>query len=746
MRTDGQVTAQVVQQLGREDHPPLRSATAPPGNLPRSPTPLLGRADLLRSVTDALERSHLVTLVGPGGIGKTRLAIEVARTAGAGLTGGVWLVELADVASADDVARTVADLLESTDLPGRSMTESVVVALGARELILVLDNCEHVVEGAAELAEAIGARCPGVRMVATSREGLGVGSEQLVAVGPLDVTGAAVDLFTQRATSLDQSFDLVVWRSEVEDICGRLDGVPLAIELAAARIRSLSPADLLARLDDSFRLLGGGRRRSVERHRTLRATIQWSYELLTPPEQLAFRRLAIFTGSFDLAAAECVVASDALDDDLAFDDVGDLVGDLVERSMVVSEAGAHGRRFRLLEMMRQFGAEELAAAGDTDAMAARHAEFVASEIVEISELLGGRDEIVGAARLDELWPNVRAAFDWAVAQDDVDLALAIVGPLAPQSFVRRGMGEVSDWAERIVAMANPDDEETVARALLWCALHHIMTQDRERFLAIDARYGRPDHLLAQTARIGVADDSARTIDVGPVAAEKLRRLGEPQIAYLMEIFVGGAILGQGRLEEAEEFLRDLADRLRRNGPPTFLNWTLFMLGSIADFHGDIEVAQQVYDEVLAIPVPPQTNSANAVLEARAVFRSGDHVRSYELLRRFIDEELAVGNLGAAGLVSLEFINQAVATGRMEQAALLLGYLDQSGMLDVDGRGFKLLISESMAAVEADPVASTVRASVREVVATAQWALATIRGLLEELLHQHSTASTPRVDR
>ncbi len=741
VRVDGQVAPQVVHQLGRGDHPPLRSATAPPGNLPRSPSPLLGRTELLQRVTGAMADSQLVTLVGPGGIGKTRLAIEVARAAGSGLTGGVWLVELADVISPEDVARTVADQLDATELPERSIVESVVEALRARELVLVLDNCEHVVEGAAELAESIGAHCPDVRIVATSREGLGVGSEQLVVVGPLDISGAAVDLFAQRATSLDQSFDLDASRSEVEDICRRLDGVPLAIELAAARIRSLSPADLLARLDDSFRLLGGGRRRSVGRHRTLRATIQWSYELLTPPEQLVFRRLAIFAGSFDLAAAERVVAGD----ELPLDDVGHLVGDLVERSMVVSEAGAHGRRFRLLEMMRQFGAEELAAAGDTDAMAARHADFVAAEIVEISELLGGRDEIVGAARLDELWPNVRAAFEWSVAQGDLELAVAIVGPLAPQSFVRRGMGEVEDWAERVAAMASPHDEETVARALLWCALHHIMTQDRKRFLAIDARYGSPDHILAKAARTGVTDDSSQAVEIGPLAAEELRRLGELQIADLMEIFVGGAFLGQGDLEAADAHLRDLADRLRRTGPPTFLNWTLFMLGSIADFHGDTELAHQVYDEVLAIPVPPQTNSANAVLEARAVFRRGERRRAYGLLRRFIDDELAVGNMSSAGLISLEFVNQAVATGRMEDAALLLGYLDQSGILDVDGRGFKLLISESVAAVDADAVASAVRASVREIEATAEWALDTIRGLLEDLIHQNSTGSTPPVD-
>ena len=272
----------------------------------------------------------------------------------------------------------------------------------------------EVVDGAADLAEVIGLHCPSVRVIATSREGLGMNAEQLVAIGPLDVTGAAVELFEQRATSLDRSFDLDEWRESVEDICRRLDGVPLAIELAAARMRSLTPADMLARLDESFGLLSGGRRRSIERHRTLRATIHWSYDSLDASEQLLFCRLrSLLARSISLRPSESRQAT------ISTGRVGRVLGDLVERSIVVSEAGAHGRRFRLLEMMRQFGAEELAAAGNTHLIADRHARFVADEIVEIQQLLGGRDEVVGAARLEELWPNVRVAFEWATARRDL---------------------------------------------------------------------------------------------------------------------------------------------------------------------------------------------------------------------------------------------------------------------------------------------------------------------------------------
>lgn len=731
---EGLAGTQPVQQLGTAEHPPLRSRAAQLGNLPRSATPLLGRAELLRTVGEVFEASSLVTLVGPGGIGKTRLAIEVARTAGAGMSGGTWLAELADVTSGSDVARSVMELMEATELPGRPILESVVAALAGRELVLVLDNCEHVVDGAADLAEAIGLHCPSVRVIATSREGLGMNAEQLVAIGPLDVTGAAVELFEQRATSLDRSFDLDEWRESVEDICRRLDGVPLAIELAAARVRSLTPADMLARLDESFGLLSGGRRRSIERHRTLRATIHWSYDLLDASEQLLFCRLSIFAGSFDLAAAERVAAGDDLD----AADVGRVLGDLVERSIVVSEAGAHGRRFRLLEMMRQFGAEELAAAGNTHLIADRHARFVVDEIAEIQQLLGGRDEVVGAARLEELWPNVRAAFEWAIARRDLPLAAELVGPLAPQSFLRRSMGELSEWAEQIAAMADPDETELVARSLLWCSLRRVMTQDRETFAEIDAQHGCPNHLLADLARTAVADDGTRTIEIGPAAIAELHRIGEHQIALLVELYIGGSLLHVGQLEEAETSLDELADRLRRSGPPTYLNWTLFMLGAIAEFRGHLELAQQRYDEMLTLAVPPNTNSANSILEARAVFRRGDHVRAYELLRRYVDDELRASNVSGAGLASLEFINMAIATGRFEHAALLAGYLDQSGILDVEGRGFHVLVADSIAAIDADPAAASVRAGVAAVDATPEWALTTIRDVLDDVLDSNFT--------
>lgn len=735
---DGMASEQQLNQLGPGEHPPLRADGRRLGNLPRSSGRLYGRADLLDEAAAALEASSIVTLVGPGGIGKTRLALDIARLAGQALTGGLWLVELADVTTSDDVARAVADVLDIPEVLGRSRTESVVSVLAARGALLVLDNCEHVIEGAAELSAAIVEESPDLRVLATSREGLGIPGEQLVIVGPLDAGGPGIALFEERAKAVDRSFDAEQHRTAVEEICRRVDGVPLAIELAAARIRTLSPDDMVERLDDSFRLLGGGRRRSVERHRTIRATIRWSYDLLSPRQQMLFRRLSIFAGSFDLDAAEQV----AVDDNLDAVDVSVLVDDLVERSIVVAESGAYGRRFRLLEIMRQFGAEQLAEAGTTDLIAARHAQYIVTQVGQISEQLAGRREVEGAGRLTELWPNLRAAVEWAADTGDIELTKALVGPLATQAFLRRGTAELADWSEHILAMAEPDDEETIAYGLLWTAFHHLTTYDRPSYARIEERYGGADHILVRVAHNAIADDDQLTLDLAPEAAALLRGNGDELAASLLEVFIGGALLSQGRLDDAEAHLQRLLDRFRKAGPATYLNWTLFMLAATADFRSDHVLAESLYDESLAVPVPPRTNSPNEVLRARTAFRSGDRVRAFTVLRSYVEELLDVRNLSGAGLISLEFVNMMVASEHLDEAARILGYLDVTGMLQAEGPGFHQLVTEAAAQVDADPEAAATRRRLATEAVDDEWALTTIRDMLEVLLDRGSTASPP----
>ena len=446
------------------------------GNLPRRLVPLIGRQHELTLVHDALQSAPMVTLVGPGGIGKTALALAAADRVADDPATITWLVDLATIASGREVPRAVADVLRvSESVPG-DVTESVIRTLHARRAVIVLDNCEHVVEGAARVCRALIDHCPEVTVLATSREVIGVAHEQLVPVAPLEPTGPGAELFVERARAADPGFDPDADHLAVVEICRQLDGVPLAIELAAAKTRSLTPKQIRTRLADRLRLLTGGRRDRVERHRTLRATIQWSFDLLTPAEQQLFCRLSVFSGPFDLAAAEAVVS----DPGLGVVGVDDTITGLVDRSMLLVEAGPAGRRFRLLETMRQYGAELLADAGAASRMADRHEQWVLCEIRSIHAQLAGHDEVIGVERLREIWPNLRAAVDRALDDGHVGRAVALVEPIAGEVLLRSS-GEIGDWAERVLATADTSDVDRRVFGLVWAAHRYTLTQDRAAY-------------------------------------------------------------------------------------------------------------------------------------------------------------------------------------------------------------------------------------------------------------------------
>ncbi|MGI9613506.1 MAG: AfsR/SARP family transcriptional regulator [Acidimicrobiales bacterium] len=731
-------------QLGEGEHPPLRTNDRSSGNLPRRPGPLFGRDDDLDTVSQALERSSIVTVVGPGGIGKTTLALATAHIAETSFAGGCWLVELADIEAGHDVARAVADTLDvahKIQNVDRTLADSITARLGSLSTLLILDNCEHVIDGAAELALTIAERCPATTVLATSREGLGLAAEQLVVVGPLETAGPAVDLFAARARSVDPGFDLSAERDAVGEICDRLDGVPLAIELAAARVRTLPPADLVARLDDRLRLLTGGRRRSVERHRTLRATIQWSHDLLTPAEQVLFRRLSIFASSFDLAAVEAVAA----DDELAASEVNRLLGDLVERSMVGVESGAQGRRFRLLETVRQFAAEQLYAAGAAELLAARHAAYVRDEMRRIGGLLLSNDEIDGAVQLGEIWPNLRVAVDWAFSTSDAELAGQLLEPIALQMFVRRGLDEIVGWTERYLELLPIEETEAKATALLWLSLHYSITQNREGFRRLIAAHGDPDHLLVEYAfAIAVEDDDFAAVELGPRAAAELRARGDEAFSRLFEMFAAAALLGSGNFLDARATHEPLAELFRAEGPPSFLNWTLYLLGAGAAFEGDMALADRYWDELPTIEVPPRTNSPNETLAARSAFRRGRHQEAFRILLDYIDELAEAMNMSGVAIVGIEFLNMMTALGRLDDAAVILGHFDATGLLAVEGPGFKVLIADGVAAVAADPDADAIRRDVAERSIDEYETLAYIRDVLTELIgDDRSTDPLPK---
>ncbi|MFF5125778.1 BTAD domain-containing putative transcriptional regulator [Streptomyces syringium] len=419
---------------------PAPSATGARTNLPAPLTPLVGRGDAVARICTATASSRLVTLTGPGGVGKTRLALEAAARLADSFADGVWLVELAGIRG--EVAETVAAALRvRDDAPHESgpggTVDRIVRSIGSRHLLLVLDNCEHVIEPVAALAEQMLRRSARLHIIATSQEPLAISGEILDAVAPL-AAADAVRLFADRAAASAPGFALDADNSEaVALICRRLDGIPLALELAATRVRTLGVHTLADRLHDRFRLLNQARRDAPARQRTLRAMIDWSWELLTAPERTVLSRLAVFSGGFDLDAAEAVCAAHGV----RTEDVLDVLTRLVDRSLVVTADDTDSARYRTLESVTAYSGERLREAGEHQAARLRHAAHYAAAAEAAEAHLYGRDQRRWLRRLDGEAANVRAALDTAVEHGDAALALRLVNAMSWYWFLRGRLGE-----------------------------------------------------------------------------------------------------------------------------------------------------------------------------------------------------------------------------------------------------------------------------------------------------------------
>ena len=437
--------------------PPLRSAGA--GNLPLEVTSFVGRDDEVAAVASLLDSGRLVTVVGAGGVGKTRVALRVASSCAAAMPDGAWLCELAAAADGDDLEQVVASSLGVRGQPGTSITNSIVDHLRPQRLLLVLDNCEHLLGPVGSLVELVLRSCPGVRILATSREVLLVGGEQVFGLRSL-AAPAATQLFLDRARAVRPE---VADDAAVAEICERLDGMALAIELAAARVASMAPSDIAARLDERFRLLTGGRRNAVERHQTLRATVEWSYSLLDQRDRQVFNRLSVFPASFDLEAVVAVVA------DLEEWDVLDVLAALVAKSMVNLDTSGGSARYQLLETLRRYGLEQLTARGEVDDARRRHASHFADLAAWLRPRLQGPDELPTRRVLGMEIDNLRAAVSWALDSDAVDdqqLGVRIVAELGYEVSQSRDSG-IGAWALRAVPvarMAPPGDRVAVLTA------------------------------------------------------------------------------------------------------------------------------------------------------------------------------------------------------------------------------------------------------------------------------------------
>ncbi len=412
------------------EFPRLRTVDAVPGNLPLQATRFVGRDVEVDELVELVRTHRLVSLTGVGGVGKTRLAVHVAAELVADFGDGVWLVELADVNDPSAVPDAVATSLALAPQPAMSITDSVVQSLADRRALLVLDNCEHVLEAAADLIRAILAASSNMTVLVTSREGTRLAGERVWSVPSLDFragigSGAAV-LFVDRAQAVDSGFTIAdeADADAVMEICQRLDGIALAIELAAARMASMTPSEVRDRLDDRFRLLAGSRR-GFERHQTLRHAVQWSYELLDDDERVVLNRSSVFAGGFDLAAAVEVAGADAVDEYQMLD----LLDSLVRKSLLTAVREHGHTRYMLLETIRQFAEEQHHAAGDGRVVRDRHARHFAIAAAANLERYLSPDQAHAVDWFESELANLRTAFRWAIEHGDLDAAATIAGKL-----------------------------------------------------------------------------------------------------------------------------------------------------------------------------------------------------------------------------------------------------------------------------------------------------------------------------
>ncbi len=447
--------------------PPLASLDNAelPNNLPILASEFVGRQSELEHIRDQVRAGRLITLTGAGGSGKTRLALQAAAEQIGRAPDGVWLVELAPLTDGGQIDSVVAAALGIQDHALPTSAGAPIQALTGQDTLIVLDNCEHLIDAAAKFCDQVIRHCPRVRIVATSREPLGIDGERVYRVPSLSLPGEsgaaeevtasdAVRLFAERARNYDFSLD---GQSAplVATICRRLDGIPLAIELAAARLSSMSLKQVADRLDQRFRLLTGGSRNAMPRQQTLQATVEWSFGLLAGPERDTLRRLTMFSGGFDLEAAEALCTSETVDEF----DVADLLGSLVDKSLVVADHAADSVRYRLLETIRQYGAQDLLRALGDEAVLAlrtRHADYYLKLAQAAGPRLLGPDQASWLHRLDAEWDNLRAAFAHFAAEDRADDVIGLATSLL-RFTLSRGHAEVLDYARPAIRRARPRD-------------------------------------------------------------------------------------------------------------------------------------------------------------------------------------------------------------------------------------------------------------------------------------------------
>jgi predicted ATPase/DNA-binding SARP family transcriptional activator len=740
------------------------------GNLREQLSSFVGRSAEVEELSEAVRSGRLVTLIGPGGVGKTRLAVETAAALREEHRDGAWLVEFASVTEPDGVAPAVVGALGAVaaSLIGPpspdSTVELIVRYLAGRSLLVVFDNCEHVIDQAAALAETLAGTVPGLRLIATSREPLGVPGEVLVPVGPLALP-AAVELFVDRARAVRPGFTADGrTRPVINDICRRLDGLPLAVELAAARLRSLTLATLAERLDDRFRLLTVGARTALPRQQTLRAVVDWSYDLLFEDERRLFARLSVFAGGCDLGAAEAVCA----DDQVPAGEILDVVSRLVDKSLVA----APDARFIQLQTLWEYGRDRLDESGEVDAMCARHGTYYRQMAEEAHEGLRGATGPMWRERLTSELGNLRAALDWFVTRGDADAALSLASGMAwlwviNSDFVEgaRWLGDalgatgsrrpelaataqvwhgyfvcgyfvgmalspaaaVLECEEAVAALTASDDRVRRAEALVLCATVLMRAHGFER--SLDALSEAHDLLepavhgwqlalhdlivawnLALLGRLDDAEQAAHS------SVERFDMQGEVWLPVDSLSILALITEAQGDLDGASAACEALLERSRAAGQRGYVLFSLLHLAALRGRRGDDAAADGLYEEAIAYSFNPSVSADAMVGQAAAVRRLGDLARARALLDAagiyYRNSDLPAGQTAVlAGLVWW-----ALSAGKADDAMVFAADASQAASASGDP-AIQLLAETAVSAVRA--LADPTRPNVEALVALAQ---------------------------
>jgi predicted ATPase/class 3 adenylate cyclase len=612
------------------DFPPLRSLNAHSNNLPLKLTSFVGRETEITDIVREIERHRLVTIVGSGGVGKTRTALQAAAQLVDGSGDGVWLIELAPLGSGTYVASTIAQTLGISLGAEADPLDDLTHSLKAKRMLLVFDNCEHLVDESARVISALLRGCPEVKVLATSLQGLGIAGEVTYRLsslqipprdedGPLGVAEAAsysaIALFVERAQNADRRFELTEENAPiVADICRRLDGIALAIELAAPRIKILSPRQLRDRLNELFHVCTGGSRDALPHHKTLRALIDWSHQLLDERERTLFRRLGMFVGGFTLEGA-CAVAGG---DDLVDFDVFDLIASLVEKSLVLAEPGGDALRYRLLQSTRAYAREQLTAARELDAVADRHIDY----LCDLFKRAGTAYEAtLSGNRLAELaveLDDARAALDWAVERKRVDAAADLL--LATLLWDHLGLHyEATQRARQYIDLIGDGDPVRVAR--LW-----------ERISLLSARTG---HFTRACEAAEHAVACARISGSVQALAEALARQGTA------DTLVGRFDEAQASLDEAER-VAPLTSRLKHQ--------LSYARGLLAHFRGDFAEAALCYERFrdLCVAAGNRLGVVSSSMNlAEMEYRRGETARAVQVAKEALEDAKQLPDRGLA---------------------------------------------------------------------------------------------------